>query len=260
MEMMAFSIAESTDIGAFARSCGGKVEASTPREIFLFMGKNSWASVYNYGAIVFCNVSAHETEKLLELMRVHSENIHHQSLSEDHTIEIRGGKPKFAPSRLTIKSLNARIARVVMQNLAYSVTLDHYRRVSGNLLGQTNEQIRDLESRGKMKLGARKLNKFIGRVLNIKNRIAEHLYLFGHLDITWEDDELTAIHLGTADSLEIKTRFDEVNNSLRIVEENLHMFNEFHMHGQSYRIEVIITLLIVIEVLDLIGDKFKIFR
>lgn len=38
------------------------------------------------------------------------------------------------------------------------------------------------------------------------------------------------------------------------------MLNELHVHRQSHRIEITITVLILTEVLDLIGDKPKIFR
>lgn len=257
---MAYSVAEAIGLEDFAAACNLQLLTRGKQEIFYRLNKNGWVSVYAFGAIVFCNVDAAECDRLIALTRQCARNAHLVPISEDHKISIRKGKPVFETSHLTVARVTPTIIRIVMQNIAYSATLEHYRRVAANLLEATRTHVRELEEKGKIRLKAKALHQFIGRVLSIKNRIAEHMFVFSNIDTIREDDHLTAIHRGTANSLELRARFEEVANSFRIIEENLHMFNEFYMHGQSYRIEVIITLLIVIEVLDLIGDKFKLFH
>jgi len=258
MEVLAHSISEAIDIDSFQVDYGTPPIARTSRELFYSLGKNAWFSITSYGALAFCNSDKKTESEIVELAKRHAGELHQVMLSEDHTIN--KGKISFATSRLTVPQITPEIIRVVLQNVAQSVTLDHYRRVAANLLGEVKGHAEELEARGKIRLKEKLLNRFIGRVLKIKNRIAEHFYIFADLDVIWEDDHLTKIHRGVAQTLDLKARYEEVENSFKIIEENLHMFNEFHMHGQSYRIEIIITLLIVIEVLDLIGDKFKLFH
>lgn len=260
MELNAHSLAESIDLDAFAAAFHKDPTARTKRELFYALGKNAYLSVYSFGAIAVSNLSQADESQIVNLASKHAENLHTTPLTEDHTVRTGKGGAKFQTSVLSVPKINPEVARIVMQNIAYSVTLDHYHRVAANLLDDVKGHASELEAKGKIRLKEKHLNRFIGRVLKIKNRIAEHFYIFADLDIIWEDDFLTKVHRGTAQSLELKSRFEEVENSFKIIEENLHMFNEFHMHGQSYRIEIIITLLIVIEVLDLIGDKFKLFH
>ncbi len=257
---MAYSLAEAVSLEDFAGACDLQLLSQSKQELFYSAGKTSWFSVYAFGAIAFCGVKETEAERLIALARQYGRNVHLVQITEDHRISVAKGKPLFETSHLRVSRITPTVVRIVMQNIAYSATLEHYRRVGANLLEATRTHVRELEDKGKIRLKAKALHQFIGRVLSIKNRIAEHLFIFSNLDAIREDDYLTEIHRGTAHSLELKTRFEEVANSFRIIEENLHMFNEFHMHSQSYRIEIIITLLIVIEVLDLIGDKFKLFH
>lgn len=252
-------MAESIDLAAFAAAFGEAAPAGSKRELFYALGKGAYCSIYSFGAVAFCGVRESDEVRIMDLARRFSENAHQRVLSEDHTVKTGKGA-SFGTSVLKVPKATPEVLRIVMQNIAYSVTLDHYQRVAANLLEEVKTHAGELESRGKIRLREKNLNRFIGRVLKIKNRIAEHFYIFSDLDIIWENDFLTQVHRGISHSLDLKSRFEQVENSFKIIEENLHMFNEFHMHGQSYRIEIIITLLIVIEVLDLIGDKFKLFH
>lgn|GEM_PF-3117423 len=257
---MAYSVAEAIGLTDFAAASNLQLLARSKQELFYRLNKQGWVSVYAFGAIVFCNVDGSERDRLIALARQCARDAHLVPTTEDHKISVRKGKPAFETSHLTVARVTPKVIQIIMQNIAYSATLEHYRRVGANLLEATRTHVRELEEKGKIRLKAKALHQFIGRVLSIKNRIAEHMFIFSNIDTIREDDYMTVIHRGTANSLELRPRFEEVANSFRIIEENLHMFNEFYMHGQSYRIEVIITLLIVIEVLDLIGDKFKLFH
>lgn len=259
MELIAHSLAESIDLDKFAEAYGEEPAFRSKRELFYARGKNAYVSVTGFGAVVMAGLKGSDEIRLMELAKKYGDNVHEVALSEDHTIRV-AKRVSALSSVLSVPKITPDVVRIVMQNIAYSVTLDHYHRVAANLLHEVKGHAKELEAKGKIRLKEKNLNRFIGRVLKIKNRIGEYFYIFADLDIIWENAFLTSVHRGTAQSLDLKSRFEQVENSFKIIEENLHMFNEFHMHGQSYRIEIIITLLIVIEVLDLIGDKIKLFH
>ncbi|HNA79098.1 MAG TPA: RMD1 family protein [Turneriella sp.] len=257
MNVNAYSLAESIDLAAVARRLGRNPIAQTNREMFFSEGRGFFG-VYSFGAVVFCNLNPADEVRLREYATGAAQNQHTQILAEDHTIKT--GRLAFVPSEITVPKTDAATLRVIMQNLAYSVSLDHYRRVAAELLAVVRGQSENLERKGKITLKERELHHFIGRVLNIRNRMTEHFHIFGNPPEAWENKALTAVQQAMVASLEMPSRIAEVESSFAIIEENLHMLNELHVHRQSHRIEIIITLLILIEVLDLIGDKLKIFH
>lgn len=257
MHINAYSLAESIDLEAVARKLGRNPVAQNSREMFFSEGRGFFG-VYGFGAVVFGNLDPADEVRLREYAMAAAEKPHAQVLTEDHTI--KKGRLAFAPSEITIPKTDSATLRVIMQNLAYSVSLDHYRRVAAELLAIVRGQSENLERRGKITLKERELHHFIGRVLHIRNRMSEHFHVFGTLPEAWENKALAAVQQAMVASLELSTRIAEVESSFAIIEENLHMLNELHVHRQSHRIEIIITFLILIEVLDLIGDKLRIFQ
>ncbi len=260
MNLNSHSIAESINLQAIAAANNDRSLVVTPREVFVRLSKNSCYSVYVYGAVVFCNVKSEDEQVILARVRAQASGEHEKVLTEDHTLKIGGGNPRSGPSIITVPNATDLVLRVVMQNLAYSVTLDYYRQVATALLDSVKGRSEELARSGKIRLREKQLNQFIGRVMTVKNRIAEHFYVFKALDEVWENDLLTRVQSSMLRSLDLRLRFEEVESSFRIIEENLHMLNELHVNLQSHRIEIIITVLIMIEVLDLIGDKFKLFH
>lgn len=260
MKLHSYSLAESIDLSPIAAATMHETVTVLDREIYVRLGKNSCYSIYSFGAVVFFNVAEAEQQQVLQNARAHASGVHEKPLFEDHDLKIKAGKPSAIPSEITVPKASDDVLRVVMQNLAYSVTLDYFQQVAAALLESVKSRAAEIAATGKIRLREKQLNQFIGRVMTVKNRIAEHFYIFQTLDEVWENDLLGRVHNGMVHTLELKVRFEEVEGSFRIIEENLHMMNELHVNAQSHRIEIVITVLILIEVLDLIGDKFKLFH
>lgn len=260
MKLHSYSIAEAIQLGPIAAASTHETMTVLDREIFIRLGKNSCYSIYSFGAVVFYNVSESEQQQVLQNVRAHADGLHDKALTEDHDLKLGAGKPHAIPSEIKVPKASDDVLRVVMQNLAYSVTLDYFQQIAAALLESVKSRAEEIAKSGKIRLREKQLNQFIGRVMTVKNRIAEHFYIFQALDEVWENDLLGRVHHGMVHSLDLKVRFEEVEGSFRIIEENLHMMNELHVNAQSHRIEIVITVLILIEVLDLIGDKFKIFH
>lgn len=256
MHVNAYSLAESFDLASVARKLGRNPVAQNNREMF-FTERSGFFGVYSFGALVFCNLNPAEEVRLREIVAGSALNAHAQTLAEDHTI--KKGRLAVATSEITVPKTDAATLRVIMQNLAYSVSLDHYRRVAAELLAVVRGESEHLERTGRIMLKQRQLRCFIGRVLSIRNRMSEHFHVFGNPPETWENQALSAVQQAMVASLEMPSRIAEVESGFAIIGENLHMLNEMHVHRQSHRIEIVITVLILIEVLDLIGDKLRIF-
>ena len=99
------------------------------------------------------------------------------------------------------------------------------------------------------------LKRFIGRTLNIKNKISENLYIFDSPDITWDNEDLNKLNQGLKQVFDLKDRYRLIYDRIEIIKENLELFKDIMDHKESSRLEWIIIILIVIEVFDMFLAK-----
>ena len=142
-----------------------------------------------------------------------------------------------------------------MLNVSQSVALDHYSRQTDILLEETNRHTQKLEFKGSLDLSGINLKKYIGRTLNLKNRIAENLYIFDSPEETWEDENLNKLDIGLKKTFDLQTRFRDIQEGLQIVKENLELFKDLLQYRNSTQLEWIIIILILVEVIKLFVEK-----
>ena len=112
-----------------------------------------------------------------------------------------------------------------------------------------------LEKKGKLDISGRNLKKYIGKTLNLKNKIAENLYSPPE---TWEDENLNKIDIGLKRTFDLQERFRNIQEGVEIVKENLELFKDIMQYRNSNLLEWIIIILILVEVINLFFEK--IFR
>ena len=147
-----------------------------------------------------------------------------------------------------------------MLNLAQSVALDYYIKTTEVLLQETRQHTTDLEATGKLQLKGKELLKYLGKALNLKNSIAENLYIFDSPKIAWNNQNLNNIDEDLSRELDITIRYKSVQENLNIVKENLDLFKDLTHHNHSSTLEWIIIILIFIEILNMIIDKYHAFN
>ena len=97
--------------------------------------------------------------------------------------------------------------------------------------------------------------KYIGRLLNLKNKITQNIYIFDSPNITWNDEYLNVINTDLSRELDITLRHSSLQESLNTVRENLEIFKDINQHSHSSTLEVIVIVLIAIEILNIILSK-----
>jgi uncharacterized Rmd1/YagE family protein len=142
-----------------------------------------------------------------------------------------------------------------MLHLAQSVVLDHFFYSSQALLAEIKEHTEFMQEKGKIRLGQKDTLRFIGKTLSAKNHIAENLYILDSPEQTWEDEYLEDLHKKLTIHLDQAQRYRVIENTLRIVKDNLNIYTAYNDHRESSRLEWIIIILIVIEVIDTFVSK-----
>ena len=162
---------------------------------------------------------------------------------------------KFGYNKIEIINPDTDMLRLIMLNVSQSVALDYYSDLTNMLLKETNEQTLYLEKRGRLYISGTSLKKFIGRTLNLKNRISENLFIFDSPPETWENENLNKLDLGLKRTFDLQERFRTIQEGLQIAKENLELFKDLLQYRKSNQLEWIIIALIFAEIINIVIDR-----
>ncbi|WP_343764976.1 RMD1 family protein [Gangjinia marincola] len=258
MKIKAIQIADAINI----KACKSLIQSiflhADSDELFFSPKTGSYIYVLKHGVVCYAAVAEEEQQNFItqisttcrqlrggesvcsEVIEVHTEALQDQ-ISFDHITLTTGSPEKL---------------RLVMLNLAQSVALDYFSGISERLLEDTRIHTTYLERKGKLDISGKTLKKYIARILNIKNSVSENLYIFDSPEITWEDEELNNLDRELKKNFDLKDRYRNLHEQLDITKENLDLFKDIMFHSESSRLEWIIIILILVEVVDLFILKF----
>lgn len=213
------------------------------------VGDSSYLYVKDYGSLVFINCEDSLIEKVVAI--VDATKKVEELPSEKYTIYT--GKPVEVDfEMIAIPELNLDIAHIIMLNLAQSVALMNYVTKTSRLHDNTLVYSKQLEQTGKVKLKEKQMRKFIGRTMNLKNNIAENLFVFDTPELAWISKDLSTLDYKLKDELDVVNRYHGIKNSLDTIKENLDLFNDLLQHRYSSMLEWIIIILILIEIIQVL--------
>jgi uncharacterized Rmd1/YagE family protein len=227
-----------------------------PTELLYQTGKISYFQIFDYGSIVFLgNEKTTQTDILASIQNILG--VGNGALkSENFDIEVNPDVPsKVLFDKVIIREINPDIAKIIMINIAQSVALDNYIEQSNVLLTETTHYSNELEESGKFSIRGKKLLKFIGRTLNLKNKITQNLYIFDSPQITWNDELLNKLNNDLHRELDINIRYSSLVENLNNAKDNLEVFQDISQHNRSSALEWVVIILIAVEIVNLLFDK-----
>lgn len=246
---MAYQFAESIVIKGCRQAFLDKVLFSDCDELFIENFDGGYCYIFQYGMLVFFNHSEAEVDSIVERVKPFANNWVKEPFFEEIKVG-RATSDEVKFDSVLLKDSEPEAIRLVMLNASQSVALDNYSTLADELLVSTRVHTQYLEAKGKLDIGGNKLKRYIGRTLNIKNQISENLYIFESPDITWENERLNTLNQKLKLVFDLKDRYHQIHDKIEIVKENLELFKDIMDHKDSSRLEWIIIILILVEVLD----------
>ncbi|WP_053990955.1 RMD1 family protein [Mangrovimonas sp. TPBH4] len=241
------------------RECRTRLELrllfSDSDELFYRVAEAKFFYIFQYGMVSFFNMTPEEIEEAIGKIKPFCRDFMDDKISEEVQIAIQPGILKVEFEQVVLPEINEEMVRLVMLNASQSVALNRYSEITEELLFETNQHTLYLENKGKLDISGNKLKRFIGKILNIKNKISENLYIFDSPEITWENEQLNKLNYDLKQSFDLKDRYNLIHDRIEIIKENLELFKDIMDHKESSRLEWIIIILIVIEVVDLFIAK-----
>jgi required for meiotic nuclear division protein 1 len=258
-KIIAYQIAESIDIKKMRNEYAGTEHYFNSSEVF-YQGENDrFLFILSYGVIVYSGYDEIMQSQFNDYLKQFCANLLEDKLTEEFIIHENAPHVKFGYNEIFLSKFDPLILRIIMLNVGQSVALDYFSQQTVQLLETTNEYTLKLEKQGKLDITNKALLQFIGKTLNVKNRIVDSLYIFDSPDATWEDEYIHKIDSGLRNTFDLKIRFKDLDYSLQIVKENLELFRDLMQHRKSNQLEIIIIILILVEVANLLIEKFSHF-
>lgn len=210
---------------------------------------NSFLYFKNFGGVVFINCESNFEEHILaELNATEKKSIE----LERYTIDIEASNEIHVDfTTIYLPELTDDYIQIICLNLAQSVALDHYQAMTDELLVGTSSLSSELELTGRIKPSRKKLAQFIGKTMNLKNRIAENLYIFETPALAWSEESLALLDEKLNTELDFKNRHISIQHNISIVKENLEFYIDMLQHKHSSLLEWIIIILILFEVVHI---------
>jgi uncharacterized Rmd1/YagE family protein len=258
LKIDAYQIAEQIQIKRFRNEFTVRPVFSASTELFYAYEDGKYLYVFNYGVVALAGYNELEKSDILKFIKSYAEKPVNGEFVEDYLLEVDPeARMVINYNSMTVPELNNNVLRIAMLNTCQSAALDYYEDIGYRILEDTRKFTNELESFGKIKISKTDLLKFVGKTLNIKNSIVDNLYIFDAPDIVWENEYLEKIDNGLKDIFDIRMRFRDLDYKLKIVEDNLKLFTELSQNRESTRLEWIIILLILFEVLNVIFSKIN---
>jgi len=255
VQVLSYQIADTIDIKAFRALFKAELYFGDTDELFYITGEGRYLYVFKYGVVCFLNYDAVPISEFLRLIYAYCRNKFDESLEEEFKILTNAARNKIGFNSIEIMGADVEVLRLVMLNVSQSVALDYYEEQTTKLLQETNYHTQMLEEKGSLNISGINLKKYIGKTLLLKNRIAENLYIFDAPPETWEDENLNKIHNDLNRTFDLRERFRNIQESLGIIKDNYELFRDLLQYRTSFRLEWVIIILILVEVLNIFIPK-----
>lgn len=251
----AVQIADAISIKNCKNNFKAKLLFSDTDELFYELYEGQYIYIFKYGVISFYNLNKEDIKEICTEILLYGKNSITEEVIEDIKILINGKSNTVSFGAVSLKEYNVESLRLIMLNVSQSVALDNYSNISEQILEDTKVHTAYLEEKGKLDISGKNLKKYIGRVLNIKNKISENLYIFDSHDVTWDDETLNKLDQDLKRVFDLKDRYRSINDQIEIIKENLELFKDIMFHKESSKLEWIIIILILVEVIDMFVIK-----
>ncbi len=224
-------------------------------ELYYKVSGDAFVYLFQYGMVSFFNLDDAAIASILQKIEPFCNNYFSQKLSESAEVIVQPNQMEVQFDSIVLPSLDEEMIRLVMLNTSQSVALDRYSEITDELLNETKAHTAYLEENGKLDISGNKLKRFIGKTLNVKNKISENLYIFDSPESTWENEQLNKLNQDLKRCFDLTDRYRLIHDRIEIIKENLELFKDIMDHKESSRLEWIIIILIVIEVIDMFVAK-----
>jgi len=242
----AFSVSDRLNTSGLER---GDVLATTP--LTFRVNDNGVAVLFRYGVVVLIGLNALEEDEFIRGLQSRMTGPFERRDEEIAVIELSSDKDEqIAPGGpIGLQSLSPERLILVAEALAKSVVLARHEREVAAVFDTTEPLARELAQSGRISGGRASILKNIGNALSVRHRVTGPVAVSEKPDILWDKPHLERLYARLEDEYELKEREESLNGKLAVISETAQVLTDIIDTRRSLRLEIIIVLLILFEVI-----------
>lgn len=223
--------------------------------------EDQYAVLTKFGTVSFWNVKKNLVNQFIDELVPYIKNYNENYPFVD-TLKININ-PKQEESmsfeEVFLNDIDVDKIKIISYVSAQSVAIDRYEEEITVLLKEIWQVIDNLRRKGKTLFSEKYILKKIGQVLAIKQNTIANVALFDEPEETWEREEIEALYKHLAAEYDLRERFNVLNKKIDFLTENNSILMNFISTQKNNFLELIITVLIIVELVIYVLEWLKIY-
>lgn len=208
---------------------------------YVFIGK--------FGAVVFWNCTGELAREILQAVsEVPGTERRIEAVSDQIVINIGREKDSMTFNEVQLNELTMEKLKLISLALGQSVALDHIEQDVSGVLRTFEPVVEALRRTGRLTLSPPEVLRAIGFSFDVRSAVLASLTLFDSPPETWESESLARLDTQLYDYFDLEERIAAINQKLAYLNDLHTMLMDILHQRNSTRLEWIIILLILVEV------------
>ncbi len=209
------------------------------------------AVLLRYGAVILFNVSAAAERDFLDSLRPFLADP--LPLPEIEELRLRlssaGEDETDASGMVQLKDFSVPRLQTVAEIVAKSLVLARYEKTLATAFDQIEPLAAMLEQEGRIAFREQRLLRQMGDVLMTRHKMVGRVEVIEKPELVWEHPELDRLYVRLEAEYELRDRARAVERKLELIAGTSEMLVDLLQGKRSYRVELYIVLLIIVEII-----------
>lgn len=225
------------------------------KDPYIFKKDDRSIVAFKYGVVVFWNFDEDEIDLYVSSFKTQIVDRFSEYYTEKIQIESGEGL-EFDNDIIYLPELNLEVIQVLSIVLARSVSLEFFELEVEKAVADFTDISKSYEEKGRSNMNTKTLMKKLWFANNVKQLTIGQVTFLDKPDVTWDDDELDNLFNKSSEYYELDDRYEVLKEKLGVIFDNAQFILDMINVQKSHFLEIIIILLILIEVVFYLGEKF----
>jgi uncharacterized Rmd1/YagE family protein len=227
---------------------------SSPLELFLPVDSDGGIYIFPFGAIVTHDVPAEHRERVFSRLTQVLPKLTTRIIREEYSvIEDPAATTGISDGMLRVDKLTPQRAGIVALTVAQSAAMEYYENIVDSMFVRTAQLVDRMATRGTVPFRVTPLHRFIGEAISSRTEVLAVLHLLDKPDAAWDDPAMDLIYDDLRAEFDLVDRYAALTSKLQSIQESLVLVLDVARERRLILLEVIVTLLILLEVILSLG-------
>ena len=266
-QFKAYSVTNEIDLNKIATRCGISKKYTWEEPLVLqdavlenILGSaiesNQKVMLFSFGSVVFINLPSERYPAFINYLEVFEPISDWRRYQDDYALHVSSEKPALTDEYAIINEFSPFYPELIAIVLAKSVGLERVEEQLSKILDSLESLIERLEN-GKFQIGDKKLAKVTAKVARHEFDSVSYIMILDKPDIAWANSPADMFYNEMSEFFELNDRYEIIKSKTAVSNNIISGFTSISHAFRGLRVELIIVLLIVVEVVLMVFELFK---